>query len=671
MKLRTTLWLMFWCLVLALCVQVTRRQDGGGATAAPPRRPLIDLTTRPVLGLTLLSTNGLVECRRQAAGAEWLLVRPIDYRADQDQVDRILGALDAAVVQERISSEQRQARGLRFADYGLARPVCRVVVDDGAGRRIIMVGSESPLGDQVYLRVAGEPDVVGVQRDLLRVLQPAVNDLRDRAVLRGVASSSMRAEIEHPQGGFVQLVRSGGRWMLQQPISARADSVKVDAMLDAAFALRVERYVWDPVGDDPAPAAPGRDAVVPPAASGGTVRDRVEPYGLGAGEAVRLAVWSLEPDSRQDLFLGKPTTENPEWVYARRGDSPAIFAVSRTARDGLGVTARDIRDRQVFPFAADQVRQVQFTRNDRRLTLLKRPDSGWTLTEPAQAKADDMTVQAAVADLLRWRVAEFLDVPQTNLAAHGLVPPAWSIQVSTRLPPPPTPAGAEPAGVSAVPVPEPVDAANPLLVTVAVSEAGPRSNLLYAVVQGISDVVALPAIVARHPVVQVDNALVLRDRTVLAVPTAQIQKVVRSAGDREESVLRDETGAWTRAGEADRQVDRAAVEALLFGVANLRAQRVEASAANDLSSYGLDQPALTITLRLTGEAGIQKTLAIGRPAEGEGAYAMVKGQDVVFILGAASVRTLSAALTVPAAASPAVSPPAGAETSGPAIKVSP
>jgi hypothetical protein len=627
---------------------------------------MINLSARQVTGVTLISSNGVVECRREPASGEWRLVRPISYRADQDEMDRILGTLESAVVHERISAEQRQARGLRFADYGLARPSHRVVVDDGGARRILMMGAESPLGDQIYVRVAGEADVMAVSRELLGALQPEVDALRDRSILRGVASSSMRVEIERPQGGFIQLLRSGGRWMLQQPMSARADDAKIDALVEAAFDLRVERYVWDPLPGTP--AAP--PAALPTGSSPATaVRDRVEPYGLGAGEAVRLAIWSLEPDSRQDLLLGKPTVENPEWVYAKRSDSPSILAVSRKALALLAINAHDVRDRQVFPFGPDQVRQVQVIRADHRLTLTKRADSGWMLTDPVQAKADDVTVQAALADLLRWRVSAYLDVSQTNQASLGLAPAAWSLQMWTRLPAAaPVPTGGEP-GPAAAAV-EPVDPANPATVCLRVSAVGPETNLLYALVQGGRDVMALPAAVAAHPALEIANSLAFLDRTVLAVPSAQIQKVSVVAGLREESVLRDDSGAWSRAEAPNRQVNRDAVESLLFCVANLRSLRVESSAPADLSPYGLDQPVLIVTLRLTGEAGIQKTLMVGKGVEGAGAYAMVKGQDMVFVLGPDAVRILAADLTGAAAGAP--SPAMNGTTSAlPPPKVSP
>jgi hypothetical protein len=49
-----------------------------------------------------------------------------------------------------------------------------------------------------------------------------------------------------------------------------------------------------------------------------------------------------------------------------------------------------------------------------------------------------------------------------------------------------------------------------------------------------------------------------------------------------------------------------------------------------MEAFGLNQPFATITLGLTGEAGIQKTILLGRKTDNAGVSAMVKGQDVRF-----------------------------------------
>jgi hypothetical protein len=91
---------------------------------------------------------------------------------------------------------------------------------------------------------------------------------------------------------------------------------------------------------------------------------------------------------------------------------------------------------------------------------------------------------------------------------------------------------------------------------------------------------------------------------------------------------------------------------LLFHVANLRALRIASHNPEGLERYGLDQNAVVLTLGLSGEEGIQKNLRMGFRAGTEGVYAMIQGQDVVFVMDDGIFRNLTMPLVqmkIPAA----------------------
>jgi hypothetical protein len=52
----------------------------------------------------------------------------------------------------------------------------------------------------------------------------------------------------------------------------------------------------------------------------------------------------------------------------------------------------------------------------------------------------------------------------------------------------------------------------------------------------------------------------------------------------------------------------------------------------DLARYGLGTPAAALVVGLTGDAGIAKTLLLGGAAGASHRYAMMQGQDVVFLV---------------------------------------
>jgi len=100
----------------------------------------------------------------------------------------------------------------------------------------------------------------------------------------------------------------------------------------------------------------------------------------------------------------------------------------------------------------------------------------------------------------------------------------------------------------------------------------------------------------------------------------------------EQTVARDDKEKWVPVQPPDGQVKEDVVEDALFFVANLRAVRIESHNARDLAPYGLSRSETTLTLGLSGAEGIQKSILVGASAGPDGRYAMIQGQDLVFVL---------------------------------------
>jgi hypothetical protein len=143
------------------------------------------------------------------------------------------------------------------------------------------------------------------------------------------------------------------------------------------------------------------------------------------------------------------------------------------------------------------------------------------------------------------------------------------------------------------------------------------------------------------------------DRTMLTVAPDRVRRITLARGGAEQTVARLEAGTWAAVNPPTNDVNRAAVEDVLFLAANLRAARVEARNPRSLAGYGLECPQTVLTLVMSGGDGIQKSVFLGLAAGADGHYAIVQGQDVVFVLPRGTVQRLSGDLVKPLALEPA------------------
>ena len=91
------------------------------------------------------------------------------------------------------------------------------------------------------------------------------------------------------------------------------------------------------------------------------------------------------------------------------------------------------------------------------------------------------------------------------------------------------------------------------------------------------------------------------------------------------------------------RVDADTVDQLLRPLSALSALKYVTYNPRDLSLYGLQEPSMELYIGLTGTNHLGRILLIGHEAA-QGFYAMVKGDDVVFILEKEFVETMSGGL---------------------------
>jgi hypothetical protein len=118
----------------------------------------------------------------------------------------------------------------------------------------------------------------------------------------------------------------------------------------------------------------------------------------------------------------------------------------------------------------------------------------------------------------------------------------------------------------------------------------------------------------------------------LALYPASVKRISLLKNDKEQTVARNDAGMWASPDGVAGKVDDEAISDILFTLAHLRAIRIERHNPQNLSAFGLDAPAVVLTLGLTGSEAIQKSLIMGFRSKTDGIYAMVQGQDVVFVL---------------------------------------
>ncbi len=546
---------------------------------------------------------------------DWQIVHPFRGRADAARIHNILAYVDRLPIREKLTREQREARGLLMRHFGLDAPHTRLTLADTDREYSIWVGVESPLQDGLYIQAAAMPHILLTDRRFSDVLPQTKDDLRERSLVTGMPADIFRLDIRPYGGTYVQLVRDQqGDWMLRQPMAARADREAIHKRLERLFDARAKQFL------------PERTSAL------------LADYGLEDGEAtVQVSVWGTTMDHGEDVFLGKPVDADPDLVYARRGDGTSVFTVPRHILDAFLVEPDALRDKRLFRIEPWDVTGFELRDREDSVTL-RRKDYHWKVVRPVQWNADYAKALEMVVQACELRVLQIVDDPCTNLAELGLSPARYELTLWG----------------------EPDQATNALLRTpesakqVQIGARTEDGKAYYARGHDEDFIFTLAAdqldgllIGTNQAGLAFTDPLIYHGRSVLAVDPATVKRIEIQRGETHQIVERDPEGKWIAEKPESRPLNLEQIETVLALVEELQALRVEHRGIDQPAVFGFDRPGLKLTLELSGAGALSKTLVSGFRARTDGIFTMIQGRDLVFAVSRDIINRLSHDLMLP------------------------
>ena len=613
MKRRTTLWLALLVLFLASVVYILDHRPSSQETVLARTR-IFDITTEPIRLMGVIRDGERIEMVRK--DDDWFLQAPIRARASNLVMHRLVATAERLRSLDTITAEQRAVRSLSLGDYGLDPAAGSFYLEAGGRREKLSLGSRTPFGSGVYGLRHDADAVVVLPEEALTLIELELDDLRARTLFAGSQRRVNRVDLYRRDLGFLQLLRRGGRWNIQQPMVWPADSSAVQKLLDALYVMQVQRFVWDAPADSV-------DGLQSPA-----FRSQVEEGNLAPDQArARITVWVEGGDTGEELFLGSEYEVEGQ-LYARRWGVPSVFTVPELLGEIASLHVNDFRDARVLLSPWEQLSELSLRYQDLRLTVGRLEGHRWAIREPVQDES--MVRSDAVEDLIRafmdLRIVSFDPVEDVDVSEMLVVQATFLEDV---------PENVVPREIYLVPLHD-EDAEAQWLGRIGEDGAFLR-------MEGFSSGKRIAALM--HPARY-------RSRQILSLDTDLLTWVQQKSVRGEVTLHRQqgdngELGAWAvNKGEAGR-LDRGALELFLATLRQLDAAAVIDFEPESLRPFGLHAPIATITLRFADGERLQQSLLLGVDSESDAVYALLQGHGYIFRLAEEDARILKGQLFLP------------------------
>ncbi|WP_437727281.1 DUF4340 domain-containing protein [Sorangium sp. So ce861] len=552
-------------------------------TVAPPGAP-------PAAQQTARLTRGGVD---DAGQRPWSV--DIDgqrYPADEPTVDQLLGTLEFATAERRVSAEASDRAAL-----GLTAPRLTIALAMGPRRERLLLGGGAPTPPgAVYAEVAGR-GVFVITKQLAAALDVPPDRFRTRSFVPYLPSELSGLTLEGAGGSrrFSRAPWGGGRGAgfhfaegSPEGSGVRVSAPALDLVLSALGRMQAEAFLSD---------------------------DEAERAAASGGPRVTLTLVPSDPTAKPGVIdVGGACPDRPDHVVAvRREPTRAAACVPASLLDPLTEEASRFVDLALVAAPLDEVAEVKLSSGEPgvRSLELARAGSEWHLRAPEDRPVPTETGRALVQAILDVRAARLLPAA-SDPKALGLEPPRATLRVVS------TPAAAGEG--------EPQERIETL--EIGAEQAG------VVRVRRLEDgaIAELPAAAAGA---LLPSEVSLRSMEVFDFAPDQVSALRVERPGLVQRLRRTGEGAWqlvepTGAGLA---ADGGLADELAAQLAGLKAERWVAA---DAGGYGLAAPRLVVEAELTAAEGASGAAPRAARVElgahaGAGSFARAGGGAAVFV----------------------------------------
>lgn len=356
--------------------------------------------------LTLTNPSGTFVLEKKKG--VWTILHPIEIEAESQTVDEILADLGYLEARRVIAYSEMEKKEATLKEWGLETPTDKVVVRENGKTHELLLGRKTVVSDVVYARTSEEKEspVYILGGSIKTLLEKNLSDLRSHAVFSFKSGDVVRLGLRQSTGeGQVihetELAKADGGWVLEKPLAARAETGKVQQLIENLAHLRASQFVADDTGN-------------------------LNAYGLTTPSA---QVWIAAGPKKEEstLLIGGPV-QGKEEVYAKNLKSNAVFTLPKNTVNELIDGIPNARDRHIVALSPESV--TGFTIEEKGKSLeFKKDGIRWFMESASLVRANPAKVAEFLSQLAGAEATDIVKDAATDLKSYGLDKPSLTISL--------------------------------------------------------------------------------------------------------------------------------------------------------------------------------------------------------------------------------------------------
>lgn len=195
-------------------------------------------------------------------------------------------------------------------------------------------------------------------------------------------------------------VMEGERWKLVQPFETDGDKSAWDGIASSYTTGKMQRVIQENAED-------------------------LKPFGLDEPKiAVSLA--GVGGATQTTILFGNETPTSGKYFALIEGTSD-VLTVYSSIYNLADKELYDFRDKTIVDMEADEVQKVEIAHGEADMTLERRGENEWVVTQPILARADEAQIRDLINNVRNGKIKQFIEEAPESYDAYGLVNPATKL----------------------------------------------------------------------------------------------------------------------------------------------------------------------------------------------------------------------------------------------------
>ncbi len=390
MKFKTTI-ILFAVFLILLTLVLLFEYKGKGEKDEEDK--LLALSSDDLQKVTLKKEGETFTFQKDKEG-EWLITEPLEAKADKYEVDRLADDFSDLKI-ERVVEEVPE----ELEKYGIPQKEISLWFKDKDKPIKILIGMENPLDSTFFAKRDDETKVVLIPSSLKNLMDKSLFDFREKNIFKfetgDVKSIKLRAKKTRWEAS-----KKGEEWFFKSPVSALAQSSKIDNILSSLSGLKAKEFISEE-----------------------KKKDEVKKYGLDRPE---YEITLRMPLENQEVTFSLHKEEDK--LYATTSLSTKIVEAEDNLLSDLEKEAEELRDKGITSFYSWEANRLHLKMGEIDWIVVKDEEDNWHFESPIKEEADKSKIQTFIRKIESLEADEFID-PPLKLKDYGLDNPQAEIKI--------------------------------------------------------------------------------------------------------------------------------------------------------------------------------------------------------------------------------------------------